>query len=248
MTNEWIYAWPVKNSSNAETITPINPGPPTVKPGWFRNKGKFSDNNWGVKENGVSSGLYFSFSLLKRSAAEGDYTMVASWADVDGKEWVPNNDKQYLHLGHNTTQGVVKNYTGPTFSTFDKADKILFHEIRDYTFKVNTPLSETTLEVTMPWSDYCKAEDIKNHIPKETHAGEDGIPTYILTNSPNQEIPLRDFNRKLKGNENDLGVFFKVTSGINAVFRMRLRIKINGEKDYLYSNSVLVRLVGSPNE
>ena len=167
MTNEWIYAWPVKNSSNAETITPINPGPPTVKPGWFRNKGKFSDNNWGVKENGVSSGLYFSFSLLKRSAAEGDYTMVASWADVDGKEWVPNNDKQYLHLGHNTTQGVVKNYPGPTFSTFDKADKILFHEIRDYTFKVNTPLSETTLEVTMPWSDYCKAEDIKNHIPKE---------------------------------------------------------------------------------
>ena len=88
----------------------------------------------------------------------------------------------------------------------------------------------------------------KNHVPKETHAGEDGIPTYILTNSPNQEIPLRDFNRKLKGNENDLGVFFKVTSGINAVFRMRLRIKINGEKDYLYSNSVLVRLVGSPNE
>lgn len=167
MTNEWIYAWPVKNASNAEDITPINPGPPTMAPGWFRNNNKFPDNNWGVKTNGVSSGLYFSFSLLNRTAAEGDYTMVASWADVDGKEWVPNNDKQYLHLGHYTTQGVNKGYPGPTFSTFDKADKIVFHEIRDYTFKVKTPLSNTTLETVMPWSDYYKAEEIKNHIPKE---------------------------------------------------------------------------------
>ena len=30
MTNEWIYAWPVKNSSNAETITPLDPGTPRI--------------------------------------------------------------------------------------------------------------------------------------------------------------------------------------------------------------------------
>ena len=167
MTNEWIYAWPVKNSSNAETITPLDPGTPRITPGWFRNNNKFTPDNWGVRTNGVSSGLYFSFSLLNRTAAEGDYTMVASWADVDGKEWVPNNDKQYLHLGHNTTQGVNKGYPGPTFSTFERADKVVFHEIRDYTFKVTTPLSNTTLQTVLPWSDYYKAENIKNHIPKE---------------------------------------------------------------------------------
>ena len=187
MTNEWYYVWKVKNSSNREDIIPKNPvdpslspvspdtksGSPEEKPGWFRNKDKdapnniYPDNNYGVKGNGVSSGLYFSFSLLNRTAAEGDYTMVASWADVDDKEWVPNKDKQYLHLGHYTTEGITKSYPGPSFSTFERADKIVFHEIRDYTFKVKTPLSNTTLQTVLPWSDYYKAENIKNHIPKE---------------------------------------------------------------------------------
>lgn len=88
----------------------------------------------------------------------------------------------------------------------------------------------------------------KNHVPQEITKEEGGVTTYTLTHSSHQEIPLRDFNRELKGNEIDLGVFFKVSSSINAVFRMRLRIKINGEKDYLYSNYVQVRMIGTPDK
>ena len=88
----------------------------------------------------------------------------------------------------------------------------------------------------------------KDHVPHEVPVEESEINTYKLTHSSHQEIPLRDFNRILKGNENDLGVFFKVSTGVNAVFRMRLRIKINGEKDYLYSNYVQVRMIGTPDK
>ena len=198
MTNEWYYVWKVKNSSNSENIIPKNPvdpslspvspdtktGSPEEKPGWFRNKDKdapnniYPDNNYGVKGNGVSSGLYFSFSLIKRSTSEGDYTMVASWVDVDGKDWVPNGSKQYLHLGHNTTQGVNKGYPGPTFSTFDNADKIIFHEIKDYTFKLKTSFYDVgklptegdnpnhILTVDIPWSDYAKELAPHEYVPK----------------------------------------------------------------------------------
>lgn len=79
-------------------------------------------------------------------------------------------------------------------------------------------------------------------------ADNDNIIVYNLSNAHNQEIHLKDFNRSLKENENDLGVYFRLSSKENAVFKMRIRIKVNGKKDFLYSNYVRVRIVGFSND
>ena len=81
----------------------------------------------------------------------------------------------------------------------------------------------------------------KSYIPRISKSKEK-IPTYYLENTHNQEIVLRDFNRSLKENETDVGYFFKIASSVDVTFKMRLKIKINGKEDYLYSNSIFVRL------
>lgn len=88
---------------------------------------------------------------------------------------------------------------------------------------------------------------IDDKIPSANN-DEDSIPVYNLKNTRSQEIPLKGFNRSLIKNENDTGVYFKMSSMMNTVYKMRVRIKVNGKKEYLYSNYVRVRLVGFTNQ
>ena len=153
-TNEWGYGWPQNNT-----------GTPTDEPGWFRGTSKH-----GITSNGVSKGLYFSFSLLKRTAAENDYTLVASWANVDDNNLVPNTSGNYLHMGRK-----IMHYPGATFSTFAAADQVLFHEIRDYTLKVRTSFytvvpdgekAQHTLSTPIKWSDYVSSLAPHENVPQ----------------------------------------------------------------------------------
>ena len=165
LSNEWLYAWPSTNKNDVVKKS---------LPGWFRNDSKSSKNpkDWEgdifPSGNKVPNNLLFSFSLLGHPSGN-NYTLVASWVNVNGNDWVPgtdtNNKGQYLHMMHTPHPKNGWKYPGPTFKPFNNADQVQIHEVRDYTFKVKTPLSKTVLEVPVKWSDYAKDASLKDHYP-----------------------------------------------------------------------------------
>lgn len=172
MSNEWGYGWDKDNG-----------GTPTKTPGWFR-----GINLYGIGTNGVADNLYFSFTLLKRTAAEKDFTLVASWANVSDHNWVPNDSKHYLHLGRKATT----KYPGPGFSTFEAADQVIFHEIRDYTFKVKTPFyqdddpnkADHVVSTSIKWSDYAASTLLVDSVPADLRR------RYVTFNGTYKDIDL----------------------------------------------------------
>lgn len=146
MTNEVDLNW------NAGSSTPSS----SPKHGWFRGP----TGEGGVGTNGVSSYLYFSFTLLAHPTA--NYTLAASWANVMGKDWVPNASGQYLLMKH---EPEAAPYAGPAFQTLESSDQVLLHEIREYNFKVETPLTKTILSAHVKMSDYEKNERLIDHVP-----------------------------------------------------------------------------------
>ena len=146
LTNEVNLNW---NSGSTPVSTP--------KKGWFRGP----TGEGGVGTNGVSSYLYFSFTLLAHPTA--NYTLAASWADVMGKDWVPNGNSQYLLMKH---EPEAAPYAGPAFQTLDAADQVRLHEIREYNFKVKTPLTNTILSSHLKWSDYGQDQLLVSHVPE----------------------------------------------------------------------------------
>ena len=161
LSNEWRYAWasPTKEEVDNKRID---------RSGWFRNE-HTNSAAFGTSENIIPTTnivpdkLLFSFSLLGHSSGN-NYTLVASWVNVNGNDWVPGTDNsnkgQYLHMLH-----TPEKYPGPAFKSFSNADQVQIHEVRDYTFKVKTPLSKTVLEVPVKWSDYAKESSLKDHYP-----------------------------------------------------------------------------------
>lgn len=157
LTSEVNKAW----TSKSDTIS-------KTKHGWFRGP----TGEGGVNTNGVSSNLYFSFTLLAHPTAS--YTLAASWADVNGNDWVPNANGQYLLMQH---EPEAAPYAGPKFLTLEAADQVRIHEIREYTYQVKTPFYPTnpdatdeeknahTVSATFKISDYEASTALTDHIP-----------------------------------------------------------------------------------
>ena len=161
LSNEWRYVW------TSQTKEGVDDGR-IDRAGWFRNEAS-NMSAFGVTgniiptANVVPNNVIFSFSLLNHQLG-GSHTLVASWVNVNGNDWVPgtvqSNKDQYLHMMHTPDK-----YPGPAFTSFSNADQVHLHEVRDYTFKVKTPLSKTVLEVPMKWSDYAKETPLINRVP-----------------------------------------------------------------------------------
>jgi len=129
--------------------------PITTKHGWFRGP----SGEGGVNTNGVSANLYFSFTLLAHPTAT--YTLVSSWANVNGNNWVPNSSGQYLLMQH-TPEAAP--YAGPKFADLEAADQVRIYEIRDYDFNVKTPFGNT-VSISKKLSDYQSATTLLSHVP-----------------------------------------------------------------------------------
>lgn len=150
VTNEVNQAY---NSTSAVNAIPM--------PGYFRGMPKYGRKD---DENGELHDLYFSFTLLAHPTA--NYTLAASWVAVDGHDWVPkkvNNNYQYLLMHHDPEKPPC---AGPSFQTLAAADQVRLYEIRDYNYKVETPLSKTILSAHLQLSDYAKDELLINHVPE----------------------------------------------------------------------------------
>lgn len=149
VTNEINQAYKGKSSIDSETL-----------PGWYRGVDPQAYGR-GSRDNGVLNHLYFSFTLLAHPIAS--YTLAASWVNVNGDDWVPNSSGQYLLMQH-TPEGLP--YAGPKFLDLTAADQIRFHEIRDYIYKVEAPVTGTTLTANFEWSDYGKDSLLVNYVPE----------------------------------------------------------------------------------
>jgi hypothetical protein len=113
--------------------------------------------------NGELYNLYFSFTLLAHPTA--NYTLAASWVAVDDHDWIPkyeNGTYKYMLMYHDPED---RPCAGPALQALTAADQIRLYEIRDYNFKVNTPLSNTILSSSLKWSDYGKDSLLINHVP-----------------------------------------------------------------------------------
>jgi hypothetical protein len=159
------------------------------KHGWFRGPSGEGRNS---VTNGVSDHLFFSFTLL---ANKENYTLAASYVDVnDNSDWVPNGsgkNGKYLLMHHGTTESLP--YAGPNFYKLEEADQIRFHEIRDYNFKVITPLSNTILSTSFRWSDYGKDSLLIDYVPdalKRKYVTFEG--TYAASNFTNKRTTFFD--------------------------------------------------------
>ncbi len=126
-----------------------------AKHGWFRG------SLIGRKDlgNGELHNLYFSFTLLAHPTAA--YTLAASWVNVDGNDWVPNGN-QYLLMHHDPEAPPC---AGPKLQTLETADQVQLFEVREYNYKVKTPLTNTILSSQVKVSDYQKEELLINHVP-----------------------------------------------------------------------------------
>ena len=127
------------------------------KHGWFRG---YSGEGRASKDNGVKDHLFFSFTLLAHPTA--NYTLAASYVNVDEGDWVPNSSGKYLLMQHDPEN---LPYAGPKFLNLTAADQVRLYEIRDYNFKVKTPLSNTILSTSIRWSDYGKDSLLINYVP-----------------------------------------------------------------------------------
>lgn len=168
LTNEMNKAWPLYKTNKNDKPTSEEVRNSYINlPGWYRGSNKVYDPNAGEltpkaiipDANVMGSYLYFSFTLLNHN--EQNYTLVASWVDVNGYNWVPNSGK-YLHMKHTPSTAP---YAGPAFDKFDDADQVRIYEVRDYTYKVKTPISNTILEEKIRMSDFVRTTPLTDRIP-----------------------------------------------------------------------------------
>ena len=149
VTNEINKAYQGKSSVDSIPLT-----------GWYRGVDP-SPYGRASRDNGVLDNLYFSFTLLTHPIAS--YTLAASWVNVNEHDWVPNKSGQYLLMQH-TPEGLP--YAGPKFMDLTAADQIRFHEVRDYIYKVEAPITKTILTANFEWSDYGKDSLLIDYVPE----------------------------------------------------------------------------------
>ena len=112
------------------------------------------------------SPIFNGFALLPRSSGSSDLVLMASKMNMSSKirnitVKQPNVSNQYAYLMSNGGTDPKMQFKAPK-----DAHAVQLFEIKNYTFKVKTPLSNTVLEATMKWSDYFKSELVTAHVPE----------------------------------------------------------------------------------
>lgn len=101
-------------------------------PGYFRG----TNNNRNTHSE--MSPVFNSFVLLNHTTGTG-YALAATKINVNGNDWQPNiNSKNDVYLYNNGDNNVRVDYKAS-----NDADKILFHEVKQYHFIITTPFGST---------------------------------------------------------------------------------------------------------
>ena len=116
--------------------------------------------------NSEMSPIFNAFALLPRSSGSSDWVLMASKMNMSSKiknitVKQPNDSKQYAYLMSNGGTDPKMQFKAPK-----DAHAVQLFEVKNYTFKVKTPLSGTELAASMKWSDYFKSELVTAHVPE----------------------------------------------------------------------------------
>lgn len=118
-----------------------------------------TNKTWKKKEGYYknSNPIFDSFILLNHATA--NYTLIGSKINANGNNWQPNGSGYYTHLNNEALNPLIK-----TMKATD-APQIKIHKMKEYVFKVKTPLSNTVLSQVVCVSDYSINDNPKDHVP-----------------------------------------------------------------------------------
>lgn len=118
-----------------------------------------TNNTWKKKEGFYknSNPIFDSFILLNHATA--NYTLIGSKINANGNNWQPNGSGYYTHLNNEALNPLIK-----TMKATD-APQIKIHKMKEYVFKVKTPLSNIVLSQVVCVSDYSINDNPKDHVP-----------------------------------------------------------------------------------
>ena len=158
----YYYLWSLKGSD------PYNIVVASTYSGTDTNKhnseifSRFGYNMWltdptkKLSNGDMQQGLYTSWVLVERN---GGYAfMTANMAESGSK--APNNSGQYQYLMMNGGRDPQAQYQDD-----GKADAVTFYEVKNYTYKVKTPISNTELTATVKWSTYSSSTAVLSKVP-----------------------------------------------------------------------------------
>ena len=151
----------LSNDANYEWDKSVNPHRWKWKPNYYRTLGNIFD----------------SFVLLKHNNNASNFTLVSSKANSSSNNGVlvdrqPNN-KKYFHFyssadnGNETSRHKDYGCNNPRVIIMDAANasQIKIHKLKEYVFKVKTPISGTTFSQVVCVSEYSKNDNPKDHVP-----------------------------------------------------------------------------------
>ena len=134
--------------SASSTVTYVS------KPGFFRG------GNGGTSE---MNPIFNSLAMLNADNGDG-YVFMATKTNTNGNNWHPNNDGQYLYLTGNVDNGNNPRFQLKKPALAESTDPEIY-EIRTYTYKVKTPLTNQVLEATVTMSEYLPEASLLTHVP-----------------------------------------------------------------------------------
>lgn len=129
------------------------------KPGFYRG------GNGGSAE---MNPIWNSFAMLNADNGEG-YVFMATKVNTNGNDWQPGgkkggNNNEFLYLTGNVDSGNNPRFQWKTAATAESTPEKPY-EIRTYTYKVKSPLTNTPLVATVEMSEYEGTATLLSHVP-----------------------------------------------------------------------------------
>jgi len=121
--------------------------------------GFFRGGNGGTAE---MNPIWNAFAFLNASEGTG-YVFMASKVNTNGNSWQPKNG-QYFYLTGSFDSGNNPRFQLKTPTLAEKTDEEIY-EIREYTYKVKTPLSNTIMTATVKFTEFINTASLMTHIP-----------------------------------------------------------------------------------
>ena len=124
------------------------------QPGYYRG---------GVNNTSEMSPIWNSFAILPAAGGGSGYVFMGTKINGNGNNWQPNGGKYFFLTGNvdsgNNPRLQLKTHSGAE-STPEEP-----YEVRTYTYKVKTPLSDTPLEATIDMTEFKGSATLLTHVP-----------------------------------------------------------------------------------
>lgn len=134
-------------TNEAGDVTSVN------KPGFYRG---------GNGSSAEMNPIWNSFAMLNADNGDG-YVFMGTKINSNGNDWQPNNG-QYLYLTGNVDSGNNPKFQWKQPAQAESTDPEIY-EVRTYTYKVKTPLTNQVLTATVTMSEYLPTATLMSHIP-----------------------------------------------------------------------------------